>query len=192
MSNMKILFVLSCIIAVTLACTNCGPPQDPDTPCSPPDCRLPQNHQNDALFPHPDPNFYWQCYPHSIQLGWQPIARPCACGTVFNPHIYPRRCSFWWESTWYPICDWQSPPELAPCAPWCPDCDNGGPPGDQPITITTTTTIFPELTTTTANDGVPQPTPPPCDCPPIDCPPCIWWPCVPCPDLNPCYCNNDQ
>ncbi|KAG5671044.1 hypothetical protein PVAND_001262 [Polypedilum vanderplanki] len=217
----SILLVFSCIIAVALAqgCSNCPPPQDPDIPCGPPDCRLPENHQNEALFPHPDPNFYYQCYPHSIAQGWIPIVRQCACGTVFNPHIFPRRCTFWWENTWYPICDWQSPPELAPCDPWCPDCgttttpledpttsDEGtttpeNPGGGEPTTpgpITTTpgpitTTPGPITTTTSPNDDDPsEPTTrDPNECP--GWPPCIpCSPCIwwPCWPCDPCWCNN--
>ncbi|KAG5671054.1 hypothetical protein PVAND_001272 [Polypedilum vanderplanki] len=182
-----VLIVLSCIIAVTLAqsCNNCGPPQDPVSPCGVPDCSLPENHQNHALFPHPDPNFYYQCYPHNIAQGWQPIVRQCACGTVFNPHIHPRRCTFWWESTWFPICNWQSPPVLAPCPPWCPDCEGNGtpPPLDPPVTPA------PPVTPPPIN---PPPGEPPCVCPPPDnCPPCVWWPCVPCVP-PPCFCGNNN
>ncbi|CAG9810942.1 unnamed protein product [Chironomus riparius] len=173
---MKGVFIALALFAVsthaqTVDCPDCGPPIVPPN-CEQPECWHPQNQQNHALFPHTDPNFYWQCAPQGVPAVWAPMARPCACGTHFNPNVFPPRCTFWFERSWQPICGWTRPPPMRPCEPWCPDCGDqvtGAPP--PPITPTTTVTVTP-----------PTPTPPTCNCP---CVPCIWWPCIPC---NPCAC----
>jgi len=92
-------------------CPNCGPPVLPPA-CTVPDCSIPENHQNIALFSHSDPNYYWQCAPGNVVGTWAEIARPCACGTVFNPFENPPRCTFWFERSWQPICNWVRPPVL--------------------------------------------------------------------------------
>ena len=94
-----------------IECPDCGPPVNPP-PCLAPDCSIPANQQNIALFPHPDPNYFWQCAPGNTVGTWTAIARPCACGTVFNPFVYPPRCTFWFERSWTPICGWARPPVL--------------------------------------------------------------------------------
>lgn len=98
---------------------NCPPPVDPPN-CGAPDCSIPTNryHQN-ALFPHPDPNYFWQCAPTAVGV-WEPLARPCACGSVFNVNENPRRCTFWFDRSWSvpPGCTWPVPPILRPCDPW--------------------------------------------------------------------------
>jgi len=93
------------------ACPDCPDPVFPPD-CGEPDCSLPQNHQNHALFPHPDPNYFWQCMPWNASVGWVAMPRPCACGTVFNPNVVPPRCTFWFERTWQVQCNWIRPPIL--------------------------------------------------------------------------------
>jgi hypothetical protein len=118
------LVVLSCLVAVVFAqvpCPDCGPPTFPNTPCGVPDCSLKGNRHSDlALFAHPDPNFYWQCAPLNA-THWAALARPCACGTVFNPNTNPPRCTFWYEDNWPQMCQWTRPPTVKACDPWCPD-----------------------------------------------------------------------
>ncbi|CAG9810941.1 unnamed protein product [Chironomus riparius] len=170
---MKGAFIALALLAVSTHaqtdCPDCGPPVIPPN-CAQPDCSIPANQQNRALFPHPDPNLYWQCTPGTVIGTWAAMARPCACGTHFNPNVSPPRCTFWFERSWQPICGWARPPYMRPCEPWCPECGgDGGPDVTAPTQFPITTTVAP-------------PTPPACNCP---CVPCIWWPCIPC---NPCAC----
>jgi hypothetical protein len=136
------------IAAHAQSCPNCPIPPDPDN-CGPPDCNDPEKIRlPHALYPHPDPNYYWQCAPNQEGRGWIAIARPCACGTVFNPFVYPRRCTFYFDDNWQPICNWQNPPTLRRCDPWCPDCNgqNTPPTVGTPSPITTTTFETPPTT----------------------------------------------
>lgn len=75
------LLAFSCLIAVTYAqCPpdNCPPPTPPLTPCGAPDCSILSNrYRIDALFPHPDPNYYWQCAPLNA-THWAAAQRQCA------------------------------------------------------------------------------------------------------------------
>ncbi|XP_070504917.1 uncharacterized protein [Chironomus tepperi] len=153
------LFAVS--VYAQIDCPDCGPPVLPPY-CQLPDCSIPANHQSNALFAHEDPNFYWQCAPQGVPATWAPIARPCACGTHFNPFVIPPRCTFWFESSWQAICNWTRPPPMRPCEPWCPDCN--GPPAQVPVPT-------PGPITTPAPITPAPPTPPPCNCP---CVPCIW------------------
>ncbi|KAL7012736.1 hypothetical protein ACKWTF_015010 [Chironomus riparius] len=158
--------------AQTDNCPDCGPPVIPPN-CAQPDCSIPANQQNRALFPHPDPNYFWQCAPGTVVGTWAAMARPCACGTVFNPNVSPPRCTFWFERSWQPICGWARPPVLRACDPWCPDCGVDTGPGPVTPSPVTPSPVTPSPVT---------PSPPGCNCP---CAPCVWWPCLPC---NPCVC----
>ncbi|KAG5671045.1 hypothetical protein PVAND_001263 [Polypedilum vanderplanki] len=176
MNYSAVILIVSCLAAITFAnCpnNNCPPPTFPQTPCGVPDCSILSNrYRDDALFPHPDPNYYWQCAPLNA-THWAALARPCACGTVFNPNTNPPRCTFWFSDNWSPICTWQNPPNVVECDPWCPDCNGDNVPGPQP----------PVTTPPPSDDGNN------CECP---CVPCVWWPCQPCADLNTCPCNNNN
>jgi len=104
------LFAVSAYAQIT-NCPDCGPPVLPPY-CQLPDCSIPANHQNIALFSHTDPNYYWQCVPQGVPAVWAPIARRCGCGTHFNPFVNPPRCTFWFERSWQPICNWSRPPPM--------------------------------------------------------------------------------
>ncbi|KAL7025982.1 hypothetical protein ACKWTF_013725 [Chironomus riparius] len=81
--------------------------------CELPDCTILSNrYHGNALFPHPNPEMYYQCVPYDVN-NWYPMERYCICGTVFNPKL--ARCSFWWGEDWEPICDWEMPPSFTPC-----------------------------------------------------------------------------
>ncbi|KAG5671055.1 hypothetical protein PVAND_001273 [Polypedilum vanderplanki] len=107
-------FLILVTIALSInALPNNMPPPVIPRDCGPPDCQILSNrYHQDALFPHPDPNRYYQCAPYSINA-WRPMERYCICGTVFNPKL--SRCTFFWSDDWEPICEWQNPPALAAC-----------------------------------------------------------------------------
>ena len=113
--KLGIILAFACFVAVAYGqCppNNCPAPVFPQIPCGVPDCSILQNrHRDDALFSHSDPNFYWQCAPLNA-THWAAKARPCACGTVFNPNENPPRCTFWFDRSWSPICNWQNPPTV--------------------------------------------------------------------------------
>jgi hypothetical protein len=107
----------SLLLLLTIAAASvCAGPSKMSPPvippnCGLPDCSIPSNrYHGDALFPHEDPNRYYQCAPYDL-WNWKPMERYCICGTVFNPKL--ARCTFFWSEDWEPICDWANPPVLA-------------------------------------------------------------------------------
>ncbi|CRK87049.1 CLUMA_CG000853, isoform A [Clunio marinus] len=121
------------------------------------------------VFPHPDPNWFYQCQLANADGLWTVLTRPCGCQTLFSYNdqrcVHPRE--------WVRQCN-ASPvsPVAAECALDCPDCNGNGqvPPPIEAPPVIPPPVIPPPI------EG-PPPNQPPNGCP---CMPCIWWPCVPC------------
>lgn len=104
--------------------------------CGTPDCS--KSSDRSFLFPHVNPNKYFQCRPRSTMGDWEAIERNCGCETYFD--YSKQRCvhPFEWESQCYSTAS--PPPSPVACIIDCPQCDDSdNEPTEPPNTIYPTT-----------------------------------------------------
>lgn len=159
--------------------------------CTIPDCSRTTNRP--FIFPHNDPNKYYQCRPKNAMGEWESIVRDCGCETYFS--YEEQRCVHPFE--WFNQCSGTSnvPPAPIACPRECPTCD--GATTATPAQTTTATTTTQYTTQTTTIYTTPSTTwrletiPPAVDTTPPSTCNCFCW-CT-CPNSSncwfPCVCN---
>lgn len=93
--------------------SNCPPLIQPtlNRLCSAPNCSNTDNRP--FIFPHKDPNKFYQCRPINTFNAWEAIERHCGCETYFN--YQEQRCVHPYE--WVNLCSGTpiNPPSPVPC-----------------------------------------------------------------------------
>lgn len=104
--------------------------------CGSPDCTKPSDRS--FLFPHVNPNKYFQCRPKSAVGDWEALERSCGCETYFDYN--EQRCvhPFEWANQCYGTAS--PPPAPVACIKDCPQCDS------DPITVEPSTTYSTTIT----------------------------------------------